>query len=119
LSFLWAFSPWLLRDYRWLLGLVGIWLVLALSTVRIWRSRLDAQGVLSLTSSAWRWRDHRDEQVFALKGEVVVWPWLVILPFVNVSSRRKHTLILLVDSLSEDDLRHLRVWLRTMLPRTH
>lgn len=113
----WALWSWLLSDKRVLLGLVTVWIILFFSVLKIRRRRVLQYGVLSLEMAGWFWLDAHGRNAWQLKGEVAVWPWLIILPFVVSSNGRATSLVLLPDSMSTDDWRHLRIWLRTVLPR--
>lgn len=115
LSLLWALLPWLSVDWYYSLWLISSWLVLAGNARFLWRKHLLSDGQLSFGQTGWQWRAKDGVKDFELVDDVVVWPNLVILPFRE--NGRRTTLVLLPDSVAADDLRRLRVWLRTVLPR--
>lgn len=58
-----------------------------------------------------------DEWLLAeLLPEAIVWPWLVVLRYRLDGSDKPIAKIVLPDSLSSDDFRRLRVWLRWRTP---
>lgn len=115
LAFFWALLPWLAQGWYFPVWLIGIWIGLAGNAVYLWRKRVSSAGQLSYGNTGWQWRAKDGVKGFELVGDAVVWSSLVILPF--RANGRSATLVLLPDSLAADDLRRLRVWLRTRLPR--
>lgn len=114
---LWAVSPWIVIEPIWLVVLLLGLSVLAMSARSIAYGRLEQEGVLALTETGWCWLSGNTRSELMLSGDVVVWSGLVILPFVGRSGGRRKTLVLLPDSAAAEDLRRLRVWLLTALPR--
>lgn len=117
LLLLWAFLPWLTVAWYWpvllFFSLSGLF-----ASIFYLRSKLqDAAGFLGVMETGWYWRDKSGGYDLLLNGELVVWPGLIVLPFKERSSRRRKTLVLVSDSCAAEDLRRLRVWLRTVLPR--
>jgi len=54
-----------------------------------------------------------DKEIAAeLCGEQLVLPWLIVLNFKELSSRKKHSLTLWLDSADKEELRKLRVFLK-------
>ena len=115
LALLWVLFPWLALSWHFPVWLISSWLVLAGDVLYLWRRRLNSAGQLSYTHTGWQWRAKDGVKHFELVGDAVVWSSLVILPFRDKG--RSATLVLLPDSVAADDLRRLRVWLRTRLPR--
>ena len=73
-----------------------------------------AKQVLRYGIYGWALEDSQGVRRMHLKGRVLIWPGLIILPFLD-SSGKKVTLLLLSDSACSQDLRRLRVLLRTGL----
>jgi hypothetical protein len=113
----WALAPWLFTHWFWLFVLCSGLCGLVASVLYLGGKRRESAGVLSLTETGWRWRANNSCSELVLKGELVVWPGLIILPFKERFGQRRKILVLLSDSGAPADLRHLRVWLRTLLPR--
>lgn len=114
---LWVLLPWLFFSWRYTGLLAGGWMLLAGSARFIWQRRLMSTGVLSFGQTGWQWRDREGVSDLELTDDVVAWPGLILLSFKERQRRCKKILALLPDSLAADDLRRLRVWLRTVLPR--
>jgi len=80
-------------------------------SLHLWRS--DPRAVVSVEyrrQGGWRLETRGGTQVAALKGAYLS-RWLVILTFAR-GRLRDQSVLLLSDSLSKDELRRLRVWLR-------
>lgn len=114
---LWTLSPWAIMQWIWLTVLVSGFLILVISARSIARRRLEQEGLLALTETGWRWLKGNTSSELILRGEVLVWSGLIILPFTERSGRRRKTLVLLPDNAAAEDLRRLRVWLLTTVPR--
>jgi len=101
------------RPY-WRLALVGFWGLLAYQAWRWNRARLRSPDRFGLDDGRW-WLGFGDRVEWArLEGEVLLWSRLVILPF-KLDSGSSHRLVCCPNSLLEDDLRRLRVWLHSEL----
>lgn len=63
---------------------------------------------------AWIYADVDGEKFYQLAGEVLCWPWLVILPLRSGDGGTKN-LIIAADALEPADQARLRTWLRACL----
>lgn len=119
-------SRWLKRAVWALLGLAALAMMLAalplwaqgcglalLGLVAFrWRARgalrlqCQADGNLSLMLEGVAW------QPVALLSGSVVNPWLSVIRYRDETSNKTGSLLILPDSLDEDDFRRLRVWLK-------
>lgn len=88
---------WGLRQHRRLPGRISVW-----------------SGVWHLEGATRADNGHGGDWHFA--GEVLLWPWLVIVPLKREDGRRI-TLIWWPDSAPAEDQRRLRVWLNTVARR--
>ncbi|WP_369413353.1 protein YgfX [Microbulbifer guangxiensis] len=91
--------------------LPGALLVIALG-LREWRRLQGYRGELSTTDRRWFWRAADGEmEELTLCGELVLWPWLIVINARNPRGHRRR-LLLGRDSVAPDDWRRLQVALR-------
>lgn len=109
---LWAHLP---DSPIWLLLLVGVWALLVAYGYRLRRWWRHHPCALELGESQWclYWR-HRHCSV-APVGDLLVWPWLVVVRLHSQESNERWTLVCLPDSSDAEALRRFRVWLTTRL----
>lgn len=112
---LWVFLPWLGRGWYWPAGLLLAWSAIALSGIFIWRGRAACAGMLSVGNNGWCWQDERGKIQLIVAGDVTVWSMIIVLRFQETRTGRRRNVILLHDNVAAEDLRRLRVWLRTQL----
>lgn len=102
--------------------LILVWItantLLLVSAYCCWKATTRAPQHLSFSKQGWRLRDGEQEQYLDWTDEAVVWSWLIVLRFRERSSRRRINFVFLPDSAPAEDLRRLRVWLRTLLWRS-
>jgi len=122
LSFCGALWPFL-NDHPALIVLLfmtAVWLGYLLK--RAGQQRL--AGTLCYSESGWvlhagvdKSLNHLQHQArcLQLKGDVLIWPGLVILPFVEIKTQRSLSVIIAVDSVGAADFARLRSWLRRRL----
>lgn len=73
------------------------------------------QGCLAYQAQRWQLTGAGIRQDFHLRGAVLCWPWVIILPLSELESGTKQTLVLAKDALSAADQARLRTWLRACL----
>jgi len=74
------------------------------------------QGTLVYSMRGWEFTAPNGQvHSLLLKGEVLIWPALVILPFVDAKTDKPYPLVIAQDSLAPADFARLRTWLRTCL----
>lgn len=107
-----ALIPFFLTAWYWPV----LWLIFSLSIIFTLRQGSRAKKLPSVTFSVlqkiWRLKTSDGEFIVAPHDEILLWSWVIILPLCETLSGRKHRLVVLSDSMSADDWRHLRVWLR-------
>lgn len=96
---------------QWYLWLPAALLVL-LYVVSEWRRLRQISGVISTRERRWFWRPTEGaEREFTLRGELLLWPWLIVINGRDLYGRRLR-LVLARDSATADDWRRLKVALR-------
>lgn len=70
---------------------------------------------LAFTERGWSLTDDRGEHELDLVDEAVVWSWLIVLRYREKTRRSRINLVLLSDSATAQELRRLRVWVRTQI----
>jgi hypothetical protein len=102
-------------DLDWLvLGLLII-ILLAVWFSLIQKKSSEPQGFMIVNNQWWLSSPQKKRQVRPY-DDIVVWPWVVILPLQDINTKRKTHLVIAVDAVSEKDWRHLRGWLKMALP---
>lgn len=110
--------PHLRTQPGWVLfGLGGITMILV-SVYQCWKSFSVPPRQLTFNESGWSLSEAGQRHYLEWEGEALVWGWLIILRFREKPTSRRINLVLLPDSASVDDLRRLRVWLRTLAGRS-
>lgn len=97
-----------------------LFILLALFVLLLWfgckrQVSVIPQGYLAYQSEYWQLTRAGIRKDFRLSGEVLCWPWLIILPLSDVESGRRQTIVLAKDALSVADQARLRTWLRACL----
>lgn len=122
-SLLFAFYPYILEQPVWVLGLIlsvaGLWVVYRREMAN------DLVGALGFTDNSWVFEQVGRRYQLELAGEVVCWPWIIILPFREAisgerisgeaTSRKMLRLLIFNDTLGKEDNARLRAWLRACL----
>ena len=107
-----ALVPLFLTVWYWLV----LWLIFSLLIIFILRRSFRAQKLpsvkLSVQQKSWRLKTSEGELVVVPFEDILLWAGVIILPLRETLSGRKHRLVVLSDSMSADDWRRLRVWLR-------
>jgi hypothetical protein len=113
-----AIFPFVLTAFYWPL----LWLIFLLISIAALRTSLRNKNSLSVTLSVTQknWYLQTAAGSIAVKpcSEIVVWTQLIILPVEEILSGRKHSILALPDSMTPEDWRRLRVWLRTELRKS-
>jgi hypothetical protein len=99
------------------LGWVSLWLITCLGLWFFYKRQcvLIPVGSLAYENGLWILWDGRIKTNYLLAGEVLCWPWLIILPLKNVTTGRKRYVLLGSDALGSADQARLRTWLRACL----
>lgn len=110
-----ALFPFFLTVFYWpILWLVFLALVLLVLRER-WRVQKLPAVTVSVQKQIWRLKNPTGEFTVVPFDEVLLWSGVIILPVREILSGRKHRILILRDSVTADDWRRLRVWLRTGL----
>lgn len=72
-------------------------------------------GALGFAGNQWVFEQVGKSLRLELSGEVLCWPWLIIMPFKDMLSGKSRRVVLFGDSLSREDNTRLRAWLRASL----
>ena len=108
-----ALVPFFLAAFYWPI----LWLIfsalIALIIRNRWRAKNSSSIMLDITQHNWRLRKNNSDIAVIPFDDVLLWSWVIILPLKENISGKKHYFVLLQDSVSADDWRRLRVWLRT------
>lgn len=104
----WALWPW---GWGARFGALAVCVLLLWHLRYRYRGRACEAGELAFDRGLWTWHSKGEIRSLALAGELLVWPWLIILPFRETTGPRRWHLVLLPDSADADDLRRLRVLL--------
>lgn len=109
--------PFFLIAFYWPI----VWLVFVVLIVFVLRKSLQVKNsqpvTVAVRQNVWQLKNGEGEFTVVPFGEILLWSWVIILPLRETISGRKHTIVLLQDSVKADDWRHLRVWLRTGLKK--
>jgi hypothetical protein len=113
-----ALWPHIFRQPLWWLVLLVALAGLAFSLLNCYRALEKSVKTLGFERN-WYLDDARGRRLLQPVGEVVVWQWLIVMHFRPLNGGRRLSLALLPDSAVPEDLRRLRVWLRTLYHRDH
>jgi hypothetical protein len=113
LSLLFAFYPYVREQFVWGLVLIvflyGVW--------ALYRKEMESDviGTLGFADDQWFFEQAGSRCQLKLAGEVLCWPWIIILPFRETTTRKSRRLLIFNDALSREDNARLRAWLRACL----
>ncbi|MDQ2075275.1 protein YgfX [Marinimicrobium sp. ABcell2] len=110
-----ALSPHLQAQPLWGMVLFLFWALLALAAYGIWQAHKHGPSKLSYRQGDWYLTLDGVEFRAALIGDLVIHSRILVARFRLHASGAKVNLICLPDSVSRDDFRRLRVWLRIYL----
>lgn len=117
LLFILALAPLIARNIIWMFLLLTLISLLLINLLVQRKTSKLIPKILSYSAQGWLLTESGGEQSVRIVGEVVVWSWLVILRLKDNAQNSVITLVLLPDSVSSENLRILRVWLRTQVGR--
>lgn len=110
--------PFAQQDARWLMLPVSVGLILLWA----WKQYSPRRMVKRLWADQGKWflSSMGITQTLVLSGEVLVWPWVVILTL-NADSNKAKSLYLVImsDAVTDADFRRLSCWLRVCLKPKH
>ena len=112
-----AISPFLFSAFYWPIVWLVFLLLIIVALKSAWRAQKIPPIVLSVTQKIWRLQPADGEIIVELYDDVLIWASVIILPMRETSTGRKHRIVALSDSMSADDWRRLRVWLRMGLSK--
>jgi len=110
-----ALFPFFLTAFYWPILWLAFLLLIMFVLREAWRIQTLPAVTLSVQKQVWRLRNPAGEFTVAPFGEILLWAGVIVLHLKDITSGRKHTIIVLPDSVKADDWRRLRVWLRTGL----
>lgn len=110
-----ALIPFFLTAFYWSL----LWLVFAAAIACVvyqgWRATQLPALKLRIQQQIWHLEHSAGDCIVIPFDEILLWSFVIILPVRETLSGRKHRIVILQDSMVEDEWRRLRVWLRTGL----
>lgn len=113
LSLLLVFYPYIGEQPLWLLVSIlccfGLWL--------LYRQEIGRTVTGALSFSGHHWLLEKDGCIcqLVLAGEVLCWPWLIILPLREIASGKIRWILIFGDAVNKSDNARLRRWLRACL----
>lgn len=107
-----ALLPFFLTAFYWpCLWLLGVFVVVHLMYCA--RRNLSERPVnLIYRQDSWCLLTAQAEIRLAPVNAIVLWSWIIIMPFEEVSTNKKYLMTVLSDSVGPDEWRRLKVWLR-------
>lgn len=107
--------PYLYKNWLW--GVIPC--LLGILLAHSWRQQIQLlapERTLWFEQERWYLESQGQAKKLSLVGDVVVWPWLVLMDFqAQDDSSQRLRLIILKDSVSDADFRRLSCWLRVCL----
>lgn len=110
-----AVFPFFLRAFYWPISWLSFLLLLAFVVRERWRAQKLTPVIISVQKQVWRLKNSSGEYTVSPFDEILLWSGVIILPVRETLSGNKHRIVALPDSMSGEDWRLLRVWLRTGL----
>ncbi|RZA09210.1 MAG: hypothetical protein EOO68_01070 [Moraxellaceae bacterium] len=110
-----ALFPFFLVAFYWPLA----WLLFMFSLVCVINESRKTRNAnvltLDISNNTWRVRRNGVDKTVIPFDDVLLWSWVIILPVKEPATGNKHRIVLLPDSMTADEWRRLRVWLRVCL----
>jgi len=110
-----AIFPFLLTAFYWSLLWLAFLLMVAAAIKTSLRAKKSQSVSFSVAQKIWHLQTSDSDLIVKPCNEIMVWSHLIILSVQETTSGRKHRLVALPDSMSSEDWRRLRVWLRMEL----
>ena len=107
-----AIFPFIFTAFYWSILWLGFLFVLILAVRSAWRKRHETPIRVSVIQKVWRLQTSAGEIQVEPCEEILLWDAVIILPVKERLTQRKHRIVALPDSMSAEDWRRLRVWLR-------
>lgn len=107
-----AIFPFVFTAFYWSLLWLGFVCVLIVAVRSAWLKKHKAPIRLSVIQKIWRLQIPTGEVQVELHDEILLWDAVIVLPVREILTQRKHRVVALSDSMSAEDWRRLRVWLR-------
>ena len=107
-----AIFPFMVIAFYWLILWLSFALLLIIAVRSAWIKQHKAPIRLSVFQKMWRLQTAAGEIRTEPCDEILLWDAVIVLPVREVLTKRKHRIVALSDSMSAEDWRRLRVWLR-------
>lgn len=107
-----AIFPFLFTAFYWPILWLSFFLLLMMAVRSSWLKKNKAPIRLSVIQKIWRLQTAEGEIHVELCDEILLWDRVIVLPVREILTKRKHRIVALSDSVSAEDWRRLRVWLR-------
>ncbi len=107
-----AIFPFIFTAFYWSLLWLGFVCLLILAARSAWISKHKAPVRLSVINKMWRLQTSTGEIQVELRDEILLWEAVIVLQVREILTKHTHRIVALSDSMSVEDWRRLRVWLR-------
>jgi hypothetical protein len=107
-----AMFPFMFTAFYWPILWLSFVLLLMVAMRAAWLKKDKAPIRLSVFQKIWRLQTAGGEIRIELCDEILLWDAVIVLPVRDVLTRRRNRIVALSDSMSAEDWRRLRVWLR-------
>jgi hypothetical protein len=107
-----AIFPFLFTAFYWPILWLSFVLLLIVAMRTAWLKKHKMPIRLSVIQKIWRLQTSAGEMQVELCDEILLWDAVIVLPVREILTKRKHRIAALSDSMSAEDWRRLRVWLR-------
>ena len=107
-----AIFPFIFTAFYWSIVWLSFVLLLIVAVRDAWLKKHKAPIRLSVFQKIWRLQTAAGEIQIEPCDEILLWDAVIVLPVRDVLTKRKYRIVALSDSMSADDWRRLRVWLR-------
>ncbi len=107
-----AIFPFIFAAFYWPILWLSFILLLIVAVRDAWLKKHKAPIRLSVMQKIWRLQTSIGEIQVELCDEILLWDVVIVLPVREILTQRKHRIVALSDSMSAEDWRRLRMWLR-------
>jgi len=107
-----AIFPFIFTAFYWPILWLSFVVLLIVAMRCAWLNKHKAPIRLSVIQKIWRLQTAAGEVRIEPCEEILLWDSVIVLPVREILTKRKHRIVALSDSMSAEDWRRLRVWLR-------
>jgi hypothetical protein len=107
-----AIFPFMLTAFYWPILWLSFVVLLIVAMRSAWLNKHKTPIRLSVIQKIWRLQTAAGEVRVEPCEEILLWDSVIVLSVREILTKRKHRIVALSDSMSAEDWRRLRVWLR-------